>query len=106
MKWAIIKSIAAHIAGDYGFQTARQAKLKHQSPSVKLEHCTIVACSHGIAALSGEGEHKLLYVLLNFVSHFIIDSFNLPKWIDQTLHISIAGLTGLMLCRHTKVNSS
>jgi hypothetical protein len=90
--WPYIKAISAHLA-DWGFQTTAQAVHKAHCPAHRFRHCLIVSGSHGMAALtSGQTSwrKRLLYVLVNGISHYLIDSTRLPKWADQALHIAVA----------------
>ncbi len=33
---------------------------------------------------------RALYILINAITHYAIDSVTMPKWLDQALHLVIA----------------
>jgi hypothetical protein len=99
MKWHIIKAVAAHMA-DWGFQTTTQAIHKSHCPKQRAYHVGIVAGSHAMAAVTSERvtwRNRALYVAVNAVTHYAIDSVTMPKWLDQALHVSVAVLSAKFL---------
>lgn len=97
--WHIIKAVAAHLA-DWGFQTTSQAVHKAHCPRHRARHCLILAGSHAMAAATSDQRSlskRAAYVAINAGTHFVIDSFRLPKWLDQVLHLVVAiGSAGLL----------
>jgi hypothetical protein len=92
MKWHIVKAVSAHMA-DWGFQTTAQAIHKPHCAAHRARHVGIVACSHAMASVTSEGvswRNRALYVAVNAVTHYAIDSVAMPKWLDQALHVSVA----------------
>lgn len=101
--------IAAHMAGDYLFQSADMAARKLADRRVRALHVAVyTACFFPVAVaferFSGAG---LLFLALLFVAHFATDSKRwrtsnpwpaMPILHDQSLHIvQIAILGGLFL---------
>lgn len=99
MPWYLIKALAAHLA-DWGFQTTSQAVHKAHCSKHRARHCAIVALSHALAAATSDQKsvgRKVAYVGVNAVTHFAIDSYRLPKWLDQVLHVTVALLSARLL---------
>lgn len=93
MNWTIVKVLSAHIFADYGAQTTTMAMRKNNDVIIRAQHVAWVAGAFG-AALATDDQlsftKKLLVILINSVAHFLLDSFRLPKAIDQALHSAIA----------------
>lgn len=94
-----IKAVAALIGADWGCQTLPQALNKNHCWRHRLRHVAIVA---GIQALSATTANTtwrrwLLFVAINAITHYGIDSAKMPKWLDQTLHVAVAVLTAPLL---------
>lgn len=94
-----VKAVLALIGADWGCQTGRQAALKNQRWQQRAAHVGIVAGVQGISALTADvsWNSRAAFVLLNAISHYIIDSWPLPKVVDQSLHIAVAVGTAPLL---------
>ena len=91
-RWPYIKAVFAHLT-DWSFQTSRQAMYKQTDRRYRAQHVAIMAGSHTVAALTSDGvpnSRRALYILINAITHYAIDSVKLPKWLDQALHLVIA----------------
>lgn len=94
-----IKALAALLGADWGCQTLNQAIHKNHCWRHRARHVAIVAGVQGLSALTANVGWRpwLAFVLINAITHFIIDSYRLPKWLDQLLHATIAILTAPLL---------
>ncbi len=93
MNWTIIKCLAAHIFADYGAQTSTMAQRKNNDVSIRTQHVACVAGAFAVALATDDKltwPKKLLVIAFNTTTHFVIDSFKLPKAVDQALHSGIA----------------
>ena len=91
-RWPYIKAVFAHLT-DWSFQTNRQAMYKQTNARYRAQHVAIMAGSHTVAALTSDGvpnSRRVLYILINAITHYVIDSVTMPKWLDQALHLAIA----------------
>ena len=91
-RWPYIKAVFAHLT-DWSFQTNRQAMYKQTDSRLLTQHVAIMAGSHTVAALTSDGvpnSRRALYILINAITHYAIDSVTMPKWLDQALHLVIA----------------
>lgn len=91
-RWPYIKAVFAHLT-DWSFQTSRQAMYKQTDRRYRAQHVAIMAGSHTVAAWTCDGvpmARRALYILINAITHYAIDSVRLPKWLDQALHLAIA----------------
>lgn len=90
MNWTLIKLLAAHIFADYGMQTTHMARTKNRSATSRLCHVAIVAATLLAALLTSNTTPRQVgtIIAINTCTHFAIDSFTLPKWLDQLLHIA------------------
>ena len=91
-RWPYIKAVFAHLT-DWSFQTNRQAMYKQTDRRYLAQHVAIMAGSHTVAALTSDGvpnSRRALYILINAITHYVIDSVTMPKWLDQALHLVIA----------------
>ena len=59
----------------------------------------IVAAAHAVGAITSKAGiiRSIAYVSVNALSHFVIDSFTLPKWIDAILHSIVAVISSRLL---------
>lgn len=92
-RWPYIKAAGAHLGADWCYQTTAQAAHKQTDRRYLAQHVAIMAGSHTVAAWTCDGvpmARRALYILINAVTHYIIDSVKLPKWLDQALHLAIA----------------
>ena len=92
-RWPYIKAAGAHLGADWCYQTAAQAAHKQTDARYRAQHVAIMAGSHTVAALTSDGvpnRNRALYILINAVTHYAIDSMTMPKWLDQALHLVIA----------------
>lgn len=98
-----IKAITALIGADWGCQTLGQAVHKNHCWRHRARHvangAAIQALSAGTANIGWRS--WLAFVALNAGTHYAIDSYPLPKWLDQTLHLTIAVLTAPLLRYNT-----
>jgi hypothetical protein len=83
-----IKSVLALLGADWGCQTLPQAIHKNHCWRHRARHVAIVALIQGTCAL---------YVAINATTHYLIDSYRIPKALDQTLHITVAVATAPLL---------
>lgn len=93
MNWTIIKCLAAHAFADYGAQTSTMAQRKNNDVSIRTQHVACVAGAFAVALATDDKlawPKKLLVIAFNTTTHFVIDSFKLPKAVDQALHSGIA----------------
>ena len=91
-RWPYVKAVFAHLT-DWSFQTNRQAMYKQTDRRLLTQHVAIMAGSHTVAALTSDGvpnSRRALYILINAITHYAIDSVTMPKWLDQALHLVIA----------------
>lgn len=101
--------IAAHMAGDYLFQSAYMAANKLHDDVVRLAHVTVyTACFVPIAIhYADRPAMALFFLFFLFVTHFLTDSNRwrtsnpwpaMPILQDQSLHaVQIAILGGIFL---------
>ena len=94
-----IKSLAALLGADWGCQTLDQAIHKNHCWRRRLGHVAIVAGIQGLSAVTANTTWRnwATFVTINAVTHYAIDSYPLPKWLDQLLHATVAILTAPML---------
>lgn len=94
-----IKAILALLGADWGCQTWPQAQHKNHCWRHRARHVAIVALIQAISARTANVSWNTcaLFVAINAITHFLIDSYRLPKAIDQLLHITIAGATAPLL---------
>lgn len=99
MRFSIIKSVACWVGADYGMQTGHQAKWKNICWHSRSRHVAIVAAVHAVGAITSKAGivRSIVYAAINAGSHFVIDSFVLPKWIDAILHLTIAVISSMLL---------
>ncbi|HMY41325.1 MAG TPA: DUF3307 domain-containing protein [Marinagarivorans sp.] len=100
--WPFIKASGAHLGADWSYQTTAQAIHKQTCWKHRARHVAIIAGSHAVAALTSDGVPTLRraeYVAINALTHYAIDSVQLPKWLDQALHLVIALATARLLTR-------
>lgn len=98
-RWPYIKAVFAHLT-DWSFQTAAQAAYKQTDRRYRAQHVAIMAGSHTVAAWTCDGvpmARRALYILINAITHYAIDSVKLPKWLDQALHLVIALVSAKLL---------
>jgi hypothetical protein len=90
--------IAAHLAGDYLLQTNAMAERKLHDWRIRLWHVSVYSLPFLLVLFVNDVKltRALLFLGLNFVIHFILDSRRWAsgeKWaprpivIDQTLHV-------------------
>lgn len=100
MNWTIIKCLAAHVFGDYGLQSTRMAQHKGSDAIVRSEHALSVGAAFAVA-LATDNQlswlQKSLVIAANMSTHFVIDSFKMPKALDQALHGLIAVVSVLVM---------
>lgn len=94
-----IRAILALLGADWGCQTWRQAATKNRDWRARVQHVAIVAAVQGISARTANvsWNNWTLFVAINALTHFLIDSYRLNKFIDQTLHLTIAIITAPLL---------
>ena len=99
MRFSVIKSIACWVGADYGMQTEHQARWKNICWHSRSRHVAIVAAAHAAGAVTSEAglARSIAYMGINAGSHFMIDSFALPKWIDAILHLTISAISSRLL---------
>lgn len=93
MNWTMIKCLAAHTFADYGAQTTTMAIRKNNDAGIRSAHCACVAGAFAVALATDDKltwQKKLLVIAANTTTHFVIDSFRLPKALDQALHSAVA----------------
>lgn len=92
MMWAIIKAVAVHLGADYGTQSEEMASRKNDCLSWRLAHIAMVGAAHtaSAATCNASGVQRIEYVAFQTLSHFVIDSVKIPKWLDQIAHLTIA----------------
>lgn len=93
MNWTIVKVLSAHIFADYGAQTTTMAMRKNNDAVIRAQHVAWVAGAFAVALATDDKlawPKKLLVIAFNTTTHFVIDSFKLPKAVDQALHSGIA----------------
>ena len=91
-RWPYIKAVFAHLT-DWSFQTSWQAMYKQTDRRLLTQHVAVMAGSHTVAAWTCDGvplARRALYILINAITHYVIDSVTMPKWLDQVLHLVIA----------------
>lgn len=97
-KWTYVKASAAHLFGDYGAQTSHMAMCKGTNARVRTQHAGCIAASFAAAMATDQTlstRQKATVIAINAGSHWLIDSCQLSKVIDQALHIAIALLSVL-----------
>ena len=99
MRFSMIKSVACRIGADYGMQTGHQAKWKSICWHSRSRHVAIVAAAHAVGAITSKAGiiRSIAYVDINAGSHFVIDSFVMPKWIDAISHLIVAVISSRLL---------
>lgn len=100
-----IKSICALIGADWGCQTLHQAQTKTTNWHTRLHHVATVAAIQGLSARTANVSWNtcMLYVAINALTHYLIDSYRIPKAVDQTLHLTIAIITAPLLAHQRPV---
>lgn len=90
-----VKVVLALLGADWGFQTTAQAMKKGRCWRHRLRHVAMVAALQGLSAGTARVSWPawLLFVVINGVSHFVIDSLRLAKPVDQGLHVAVAVMT-------------
>lgn len=105
-----IKSILALLGADWGCQTLHQAQTKNRDWHSRLQHVAIVAAVQGLSARTANVSWNqwTLFVAINALSHYLIDSYRINKAIDQSLHLTIAIITAPLLIQpaHAKTRNS
>lgn len=100
--WPFIKASGAHLGADWSYQTTAQAIYKQHCWRHRARHVAIMAGSHAVAALTSDNvpnAQRAKYVVINALTHYAIDSMQLPTWLDQLLHLVIALATARLLTR-------
>lgn len=99
MGFHTIKAILALLGADWGCQTCAQALHKNHCWRHRARHVAIVAVVQGLSALTAGvgGWRRVLFVGINAASHFVIDGRQMPKAVDQGLHIAVAVMTAPLL---------
>lgn len=94
-----IKAVTALVGADWGCQTLPQALYKNRCWRHRLRHVAIVAGIQGVSALTANTTWRrwLLFVAINAITHYGIDSVKMPKWLDQGLHLVVAIFTAPLL---------
>ena len=98
--WHIIKSVSAHIGADYGYQSCNMAQRKCTHAPTRCQHVAIVGLSHLAAAATSQSRcwwRIGLYVAINTISHYLIDSCKRNKAVDQGLHLATCLATAGLL---------
>ncbi len=90
-----VKVVLALVGADWGFQTTAQAMQKGRCWRHRLRHVLMVAALQGLSARTARVSWNMwaLFVVINGVSHFVIDSLRLAKWVEQGLHVAVAVVT-------------
>jgi hypothetical protein len=91
----------ALLGADWGCQTAGQAQRKPQCWRHRLRHVGIVAAVQGLSALTADvsWHSRLVFIAINAVTHYAIDSVRMPKVADQGLHLAVVVVTAPLLKR-------
>ena len=94
-----IKAILALLGADWDCQTLAQAMHKNRCWRHRLRHVAIVAGVQGVSAATADTTWSrwALFVAINAITHFAIDSVRMPKWLDQILHLIVAIVTAPLL---------
>lgn len=94
-----IKAIAALVGADWGCQTWQQAQHKNTCWRTRAQHVAIVAAVQGLSARTANVSWNTcaLFVIINAAAHFLIDSYRIPKFVDQSLHLAVAVATAPLL---------
>lgn len=94
-----VKAIAALLGADWGCQTIAQAQYKNYCWRHRARHVALVAMVQGLSAKTANVSwHQwAIFVAINAVTHYLIDSVRLPKVTDQALHIAVATVTAPLL---------
>lgn len=103
-KWLIVKVIFSHLGGDFSSQSERIAITKNDNVKARFIHTLFMMIYHTVGALTTKSTVKgrLSYILVNGLSHYIIDSHRKPLWFDQLLHLTIAIISGLVFLKGEK----
>lgn len=94
-----VKAVLALLGADWGCQTSAQAIHKGHCWRHRLRHVALVAGVQGLSALTADvsWNSRILFVSLNAGAHYLIDSFRMPKTLDQSLHVAVAVATAPLL---------
>lgn len=94
-----IKAVLALLGADWGCQTLSQAIYKNRCWRHRARHVAIVAGVQGLSAWTADVGWRrwAVFVGINAVTHFAIDSVRMPKAADQGLHIGVAVVTAPLL---------
>lgn len=86
--WTLIKLAAAHLYGDFGCQTGAQAMHKGRSSAYRARH----VAAYTATIMAALATHKLpfgrivAYGIATAITHYIIDTLRMRKWLDQLVH--------------------